>query len=428
MRTRRATADVFYNGKKIQATTENYLSSFEYQDPDQGESDTITLSLADPADEWISAWLPTKGDEISAVIKFYDRDKEGDELQLECGTFVIDDLSYSFGSGGSAFKISAVSSPTDDAFQSTKRTQTWENVTMRKVADTIAARYSMTLVFDTDDLPIRTQEQSDETDSAFLAKVLKEYGLFVKTYSKKLVIFDREKLKKSDPVAMIDKSDMDSFSWNTTIAGSYTGGNITYTGVDGNDIRYETGSGKRVLNVNTKADNEADAKRKLDSAIAEANHGITQVTFSTLGRPEIVSGQTIVITGFGQLSGKFYIDDKTDTLNGNGYRSKISASYVDAATEAVVIDAINRLAAIGVIDTPEYWIAHYKDVVNLEGLLLNMATVIKSNKRTGVYVDASAAINHLAQRGVINSPDYWQAHKNDLPYIPNLLVKAANAG
>lgn len=429
MRTRRATAETYYNGKKIQTTTDDYLTSFEYSDPSEGESDSLTLSLADPADQWISAWLPSKGDEISAVIRCTDRDEEGDEQQLECGTFIIDDLSYSAGTSGSAFKISAVSAPTDDAFSATQRTQTWEGVTLRKVADTIAERYKMSLVFDADDVKIATQEQSSATDSAFLANLCKSYGLFVKVFAKKLVIFDREKYKKADTVATVAREEMDSLNWNTTVAGSYTGGSISYTDPDtGKDVSYTTGAGKRLLTVNTKADNLADAKRKLDAAIAAANHDITTISFSCLGRLDFVSGQTITITGFGHLSGKYYVDDKIDSITGSGFKSKVNASLVTPDTESVILDAIARLASIGVIRTPEYWALHWRDVPNLDGLLINMATVIKQNKTTGIYNDATAAINHLTSRGVINSPAYWTAHQNDLPFIPQLLINAANAG
>lgn len=312
MRTRRATAETYYNGRSIKATTENFQASFEYSDPDHGESDSITVALADPQDQWIGAWMPSKGDEISSVIKFEHRDREGQVQQLNCGKFIIDDLGFSATSAGTSFKISGVSAPTDDAFSATDRTQTWEAVTLQKVAQTIADRYQMQLVFDAEDVQIATQEQSDTTDSAFISSLCEDYGLCVKVFSMKLVVFDREKYKEKDPVATISREEMDNFGWNTTLAGSYTGGSIAYTDPNTKtDLTYAAGTGKRLLKVNVKADSLADAKLKLDAAIANANHGMTSISFSCIGRPEIVSGQTITVTGFGKLSGKYYIDQKS---------------------------------------------------------------------------------------------------------------------
>ena len=92
---------------------------------------------------------------------------------------------------------------------------------------------------------------------------------------------------------------------------------------------YKKGSGKRLLKVNTKADSLADAKLKLEAEIENANHGATSITFTTMGRPDIVAGQCIKITGLGKMNGKYYIDTKTDSLGGSGYQSKISASLVE---------------------------------------------------------------------------------------------------
>lgn len=431
MITRRATAEVYYNGKNIKTTLDDYATSFEYSDPDHGESDSISVTIADPSAQWISAWLPSKGDEISAVITFQNRDKEEALRQaLNCGKFIIDDLSFSAGTQGSQFQIAGVSAPADSAFQARARTQTWEGVTIKKIAETISKRHNLALVFDADDIPIATQEQSDTDDCSFLTTLCEEYGLFTKVFAKKLVIFDREKKKKEDPVATISKEDMISFSWQTTIAGTYTGGEMTYSEPFGcEDISVTTGTGKRRLKLNEKADSQADAKRRLNAAVATANHSMTGARFSVMGMTNIVSGQNVLITGFGKLSGKYYIDRKTDRLSGSGYTSDIEASLVEAAEEAVLLDALKRMYARGIINDPAYWQKHAKSVPYLTELIVNIATVCKNTVETyaGELIEVDEAIAKLATAGVINTTDYWQKHKTDLPYIAALLVNAAKA-
>lgn len=431
MITRRATAEIFYNGKSIKTTLDDFATSFEYSDPDHGESDSISVTIADPGSQWISAWLPSKGDEISAVITFQNRDGEsGLRDALNCGKFVIDDLSFSAGGQGSQFQIAGVSAPADAAFQARTRTQTWECVTLKKVAETITKRHNLTLVFDAEDVPLATQEQSDTDDCSFLSTLCEAYGLFVKVFSKKLVIFDREKKKKAETVATIDKGDMSGFSWQTTLAGTYTGGETTYYAPFTNEeIKVTVGTGKRTLKLNEKADNHADAKRRLEAAIANANHSMTSIRFSTMGMTDIVSGQNILVTGFGKLSGKYYIDSKTDRLSGSGYTSDIEASLVEAAEEAVLLDALKRMQVRGIINDPAYWQKHAKSVPYLTELIVNIATVCKNTVATyaGEMIEVDAAIAKLATAGVINTTDYWQKHKTDLPYIAALLVNAAKA-
>ena len=84
--------------------------------------------------------------------------------------------------------MSGVSAPALDAFSATEHTQNWEKVTLKKVAQTIASRYKLQLVFDATDVSISTQEQSSATDSSFLNQLCNDYGLMLKVFRSKIVI------------------------------------------------------------------------------------------------------------------------------------------------------------------------------------------------------------------------------------------------
>lgn len=83
---------------------------------------------------------------------------------------------------------------------------------------------------DAEDVSVALKEQ-DDNDSSFLQKICSTYGLILKTYRNKIWIFDREKYKKKDSVATVKPIDIvpGSLSWNTTLAGTYTGGEFTYS-------------------------------------------------------------------------------------------------------------------------------------------------------------------------------------------------------
>lgn len=81
--------------------------------------------------------------------------------------------------------------------------------------------------------------------------------------------------------------------------------------------------------------------------------------------------------------------------------------------------AINRLAALGAIQTPAYWHAHAAEVQYLDCLLQKAAKIL--NRYGEPAEDVFSAIDRLAAIGVINSPDYWRGNYSALEYLGKLL-------
>lgn len=325
METRRAYPTVYYNGKNISTTVDKYLESFQYTDPASGESDSLSITLGNWDNNWLSGWFPDKGATLTANIHAYNWRREGETLRLNCGSFSLDEISFT--GTPDTMTMGAVSAPANDAFQSTERTKTWEDVTIRQMASDIAGRYGLALAYDAPTIKIASVEQSGATDSSFLDTICKDYGICLKVYSRKLVLFDRERYKRKAAVATINKADMLNYSFNTTLAGTYTGGELTYTGKRGKEFTYKTGSGPRILKSNVSASSATEAKLKLEAAIEAANHGATTLSFSVMGNPNLVASQCINVRGLGRADGKYYIDKLTHSVGG-GYTTAIECSKV----------------------------------------------------------------------------------------------------
>ena len=77
-----------------------------------------------------------------------------------------------------------------------------------------------------------------------------------------------------------------------------------------------------------------------------------------MGRPDLVASQCVTVVGIGRLSGKYFIDSITHTVGG-GYTMDLELSLVEAMTKEVIKDATDRLAAVGVMASPEYWAVSY---------------------------------------------------------------------
>lgn len=112
-------------------------------------------------------------------------------------------------------------------------------------------------------------------------------------------------------------------------------------------------------------------------------------------------------------------------INGIQNPNLIRVGQVLDLTDAAA--AIRRLAKLGVINSPDYWrtaVASGK-VKYLDTLLVKAAEKItKAGARSSTVENAVGA---LVRAGVVNSPDYWLAHRADYPSLSALLCALGGA-
>lgn len=337
---RKATIKLLYDDTDISEDISRYVESFTYTDAGSNVSDSISLkldasprwSLTEPevqgGQKWINGWMPDKEAVFHPTICTENWDEQGDAAEMDCGTLVVDDISYS--SFPSILNVGAVSRPNGTSFHERNREQVWKDTSIQHIAQTIAERNGLSLQMDADDVEISIKEQ-DDNDSAFLNALCSTYGLIMKVYMGKIWIFDREKYKQQEAAATITEKDIKpgSLNWKTTLAGTYTGGVFTYTNQKEKvNIKVTIGEGDRMLKLNQFASSEADAQRQLQAAIDNANHSTTTASWSMMGRM-ICATQCVNLSGFGKMDGKYYLDSVTHTLDKNGgYVTKVSGSRV----------------------------------------------------------------------------------------------------
>ena len=131
--------------------------------------------------------------------------------------------------------------------------------------------------------------------------------------------------------AVLSPSSMKSWSWQQDQAGTYTGGEFTYTSpATEKEIKVTVGKGSRILKQSGKADSKADAERKIKAAVAKANHGKTKLSATIVGNASLVASQCVQVVGLGKLSGKYYIDTITHNVSGSGgYTMDLEMSLVE---------------------------------------------------------------------------------------------------
>ena len=185
--TRSKSLSIVYNGTEIWEELKPYLQSFSYTDGTD-QSDTISFTLNDRDKKWSGIWTPQKKDIVHPTIEVKNWNYEGEQLTIACGDFIVDD--YSFNGPPLTGSINGVSSPVQTSFKETQKSKTWESATVQLIAAEMAGNYGLTLYYDASDVPISKMEQSKQTDSDFLLKLCEKYGLGLKIYSNRIVIWD----------------------------------------------------------------------------------------------------------------------------------------------------------------------------------------------------------------------------------------------
>lgn len=421
-RARHAAALVDYNGRAVKTEFGDDVSSLTYTDPASGESDSLSLTLCDPDRRWTAAWFPVKGDAISAQIALSDWLAAGDDRVIDCGAFVLSGFGLSGAPG--TVTLEAVSQPVDTAWSTTERSKTWENVTLQEIAADVAGCAGLALTYDADEITLRAVEQNKQADSAFLQKLCDKYGLQMKVYEKKLILYDRARYKTKAAVCTIPQEAVfPGWSYDTDLVGRYTGGTMAYTDPEiEEDIVYKLNENSpRVLNLTEKADSAADAEKRLRAGIEKANHDMTGLSVTLIGgQYDIFAGECVEMTGFGRLSGKYYVDLVTHTVSTSGYTVQLDLVLVEEGTDAAVQDAFDRLTAAGVIDG-DMLADKLDSVPYLAELLLNLS-VLTTDESGGADRDA---LETLTAAGAVNRPEYWAGLAETDPQIKQLLENAA---
>ena len=318
---RKAKAFITYtpNGKKPRDSEKiaEYLEAFSYTDCATGQSDVASITLNNMDLKWANSWLPKKGDKFTAKIKLYSWETAGTDIVFNCGTFCCDDKEFS-GWPSDAI-VGGLSTPEKQAFRSTSRSKTWKNVTIKEIARQIAKRYSLKLQYYASTIKIKTLEQDKKDDASFLNSLCDDYGLYIKVYSGKIVIYDPVKYEAKAAVKTFSINDLIDYHYNSTLTGTYTGATIKYTkGKSKKEYTYKVGSGNRILSINEKVDNVSDAKLKAKARLNKENRKAETMTATFTANFKLVAGNCIKIKDAYDMDGKYFIDKATHTIKADG--------------------------------------------------------------------------------------------------------------
>lgn len=306
---------------------ERQITAFEYTDVASGQSDSVSITMHDIGKEWMGGLMPIRGADIGVRISA----ENWEELKsFNCGTFILDDISFS--GRPTNCVLGGVSVPAMDDFKSLPVTRTWEKATVEQIAAQIAQRAGVALCYDALPVQIAEIEQNQQTDSAFLYQLCDKYGLALKVYNHKLVIFDIVAYEEKEEVASFYEKDMEKWSYKTTIEGTYTGVNLNYTDPDTEDtINVSIGTSGRMYSMNTQASSKYDAELQAAAKANQANRSVETMEITIKARSGIVASHCIQILGFGRIDGKYYVDRIKHSVGSKGYTMALTLHKIQKA-------------------------------------------------------------------------------------------------
>lgn len=316
----------------------NTATDFAYTDVASGKSDSASITMYDIDKEWLGNRKPKRGAGLGAKIQINNWNEENTSETFDCGNFVVDDVSFS--GRPLSCVLGVVSVPTDDSFKTLAKTKTWEKTTIKDIAAEVAGAASVALVYDAVAIQIQEIEQNNQTDSAFLYALCEKYGLGMKVYNHKIVIFDSVAYEEKGSVGIISETDCITWKANETIDGTYTGVSLNYTNPDLDDpINVMMGEEGRLYALNVQANSQYDAELQAAAKANAANRKIQTMTLTIVGNKNIVATQCISVSGFGSYDGKYYVDTVKHSAGSSGYRTQLTIHKVQPPIKVTALVA-----------------------------------------------------------------------------------------
>lgn len=327
-----------YAGVDITADLVPLTLSISYTDKLEGESDELSIRLANSDRRWMAAWLPGEGDSVSLELGYEN------EAFLGPIAFEVDEPEWA--GAPDTFQLKGLATPITKSLRQ-RNSQAYEDTTLRAIAQQIAEKHGLELIGEIPGINLKRVTQKEQADLQFLKDLAAEYGLLFKVESTSRLVFFREAdLEAATPVITLNRKDLTSYRIRRQAAGVYKAATVSYQDpesgefieatidlagaeVEPSDDEEGAISSGDILRVRERCEDRGQAETKAKEALKRANSTRLEANLELEGNVLLSAGVTLTLTGFERLSGKYLIDQVRHSLDrGRGYRSSIQARKV----------------------------------------------------------------------------------------------------
>ena len=191
---------VIFNKVDISDEIAHSISSLNYTDNSKNAIDDLELELENLDYRWLKEWYP---DENAQLLVGIHEEKENETNFLDLGTFYVDEPTFE----NNRLNLKCLALPLDQNIRDQKNSVAWERITLKELVTQIASKHEMNAEIYADDEFFERLDQNQETDLAFINRVVKETGLNMKVSDDKIIIFDDEEMEKNDTIEIFNIND-----------------------------------------------------------------------------------------------------------------------------------------------------------------------------------------------------------------------------
>ena len=191
---------VIFNKVDISDEIAHSISSLNYTDNSKNAIDDLELELENLDYRWLKEWYP---DENAQLLVGIHEELENETNFLDLGTFYVDEPTFE----NNRLNLKCLALPLDQNIRDQKNSVAWERITLKELVTQIANKHEMNARIYADDEFFERLDQNQETDLAFINRVVKETGLNMKVSDDKIIIFDDEEMEKNDTIEIFNIND-----------------------------------------------------------------------------------------------------------------------------------------------------------------------------------------------------------------------------
>lgn len=313
-----------YQQRNITRNISEHLLSLTYSDFLTDQADSLDVELEDAEGKWRDAWYPGHGDALTLAIGW-----EGQPLRT-LARFEIDEIELN--SPPSTVNIRALATGIKAALRTTEH-RAYENMTLDAVARQIATRQGLVLTGSIEPIKLDRLTQQ-ESDLVFLRNLAGEYDYAFKVTGNRLVFHAISELAKGSPVATYTLGDLASVSLRDQIRqvpkavevkhkDPAKKALVSYTIKNGETVAVPSSATKATTSGDTKKSRKRSAsaeesKAKAKAELAKANRERTKGNWTSMGRPNLVSGNVVTLVAAGKLGGNYLIISSQHRMTRSG--------------------------------------------------------------------------------------------------------------
>ena len=178
---------VIFNKVDISDEIAHSISSLNYTDNSKNAIDDLEIELENLDYRWLKEWYP---DENAQLLVGIHEELENETNFLDLGTFYVDEPTFE----DHKLTLKCLALPLDQNIRDQKNSVAWESITLKELVTRIANKHEMNAEIYTENVFFERLDQNQETDLAFINRVVKEIGLNMKVSDDKIIIFDDEEM------------------------------------------------------------------------------------------------------------------------------------------------------------------------------------------------------------------------------------------